>query len=84
MMETLHFVFMGFLGGFLYALFWSKKWRDMVSFEAVRHMICGCIIGYIYSILHSVYNYPNLIMGFVAGWMGVDFIQGLVERFGKR
>jgi len=81
MSEVLHFVFMGFLGALLYVLLWAKKWGDLYSFEAVRHLAVGTIVGYIYSILYSEYNFPNLICTTIAGWFGTDFIQSLIEKF---
>jgi hypothetical protein len=82
--EALHFMLMGFLGAFLYVLMWAKKPENLYSFEAVRHLVVGVIVGYIYSILYSEYSFPNAIMSLVAGWMGVDFIESLVERFKGR
>ena len=78
---TLHFIFMGFLGGVLYILIRAKRKRDLYKFDSIKHLIIGAIIGYIYSILYSEYNFPNSIMCLVAGYMGADFIKALVERF---
>jgi len=82
--EALHFMLMGFLGAFLYVLMWAKKPENLYSFEAVRHLVVGVIVGYIYYILHSEYNWPNLICTTIAGWFGVDFIQSFIERFKGR
>jgi hypothetical protein len=57
--EALHFMLMGFLGAFLYVLMWAKKPENLYSFEAVRHLVVGVIVGYIYSILYSEYNFPK-------------------------
>lgn len=80
-LQVLHFVFQGVIGAFLAVLFWSKSWRDLTTFESLRHLIVGAILGYIYSILYSEYNWPNLIMATVFGWMGKDAIEAVVERF---
>jgi len=76
-----YFMLMGFLGALLYVLIWAKRASDLKSFEALRHIVIGVIVGYIYSVLHSNYDFPNAIMSLVAGYFGVDFIQALVERF---
>lgn len=81
LVETLHFMLMGLIGALLYVLFWAKSWQDLKRFESVRHILCGILVGYVYSLLHSNYGFPDLVMGMVAGWMGVDFIQALIERF---
>jgi uncharacterized membrane protein YeaQ/YmgE (transglycosylase-associated protein family) len=71
---------MGFLGALLYVLVWSRKIEDLKDYNNMRHLIIGLIVGYIYSILHSDYNFPNGIMSLVAGYMGPDFIQALIEK----
>ena len=81
LLQTLHFILMGFLGATTYVLCWAKSPKDLTSFESLRHLALGPLIGYIYSILHSNYSYPDLIMSFVAGWFGVDFIESLIVRF---
>lgn len=80
-MIELYFTFMGTLGAVLYVLTWSRDWGDVVRFESVRHVAIGAIIGYVYFVLHSEHNFPNSIMAMVAGYMGSDFVQSLVERF---
>jgi len=81
MLEVLHFTVQGLLGAFAAALFWAKGWQDLKSFECLRHLIVGAILGYLYSILHSEYNWPNLIVAFIFGWMGKDAVEAIVERF---
>jgi hypothetical protein len=83
-LEVLHFIGMGLLGAVIYALCWSKSWGDLKSFENVRHLILGPVIGYLYSVLHANYSFPDLIMAAVAGYFGVDFIQSLFERLKPR
>ncbi len=80
-METLHYISMAFIGAVLYVLVWAKTSKDLTTFESIRHLIISIPIGYIYSILVANYNFPDLIMCTVAGYMGVDFVQGLIEKF---
>lgn len=63
---------------------WSRSFEELKRFESVRHVVVGVVVGYIYSILHSDYNFPNAIMSVVAGYFGVDFVQGLFERLRRR
>lgn len=77
------FVIMGLLGSILYILMWSKNLCDIKSFEALRHILIGGIIGFVYYYLHIDYNFPNGIMSLVAGYMGPDFVEALVERLGS-
>jgi uncharacterized membrane protein YeaQ/YmgE (transglycosylase-associated protein family) len=75
-----HFILMGIIGAVLYVLIWSRNWEDLKQYEVVRHIAVGAIVGYVYGILHSDYNFPNAIMSIVAGYFGPDFIEGLMER----
>jgi len=81
--ESLHFVFMGFLGSILYVLIWAKSAKDLKSFECFRTLAVGTIVGYIYGLLHFNCSFPDLVMASVAGYFGVDFIEGLFERIRK-
>jgi len=72
---------MAFLGAVVYVLLEAKKWRDLMRFKSVRHIIIGIVVGYVYSILYTEYNYPNLIMCFVCGFFGTSFIESVVRRF---
>jgi hypothetical protein len=83
-LEALHFIGMGLLGAVIYVLCWSKSWGELRSFESVRHLVLGPVIGYLYSVLHANYSFPDLIMAAVAGYFGVDFIQSLFERLRPR
>ena len=73
-------VAMSILGGCAYILFW--KITD--KYEIARHLGLAFIAGIVYSILHSDYNFPNAIMGFVVGWFAPDFLQSLVERWKEK
>jgi len=79
--QTLHFIFQGALGAFLATLFWAESWGDLKKFESVRHILVGAIAGYIYSILYSEYNFPNLIVATIVGWMGKDALEAVLDRF---
>ena len=81
MAQTLHFIFQGALGAFLATLFWAESWGDLKKFESVRHILVGAIAGYIYSILYSEYNFPNLIVATIVGWMGKDALEAVLDRF---
>jgi len=80
MNDVLIFIMHGFLGSLLATLMWSKSAKDLYSFEAVRNYVVGLIIGYVYSLLHSHYNFPNAVMSIVAGYFGKDFIEAVFER----
>jgi len=74
------FVVLGLLGGIAYVILWSKGYEELKSYANFRHAVVGAITGYVYSILYSDYKFPNFMMAFIAGYMGPDFIQGLLER----
>jgi len=75
------FIILGILGALAYVILWSKGFQELLSYTSVRHVVVGAIVGYVYTVLYSDYNFPNQIMCFVAGYMGPDFIEGLLERF---
>jgi len=77
------FVVLGLLGGTANVFLWAQGWQDLKAFKSARQIIIGAIVGYVYSFLHSDYGFPNYVMSFVAGYMGTDFLQGIIERFKK-
>jgi len=79
-MIELRFAFMGFLGGIAYIL----VWKILDKYEIARHTILGAIVGYVYHFMHAEHGYPNLVMAFVSGYFGVDFIEALIERLRKK
>lgn len=84
-LETIvYFTVMGFLGGVAYCLTWAESWEQVKSFKYSKRMILGVIIGFLYNSLHSEYDFPNFVMAFVAGWMGTDFLLGIIEKLFKK
>jgi len=73
------FTIMGFFGGITYVLMWKIK----ETYEIVRHMCLGAIVGFVYCHLVTIHGYPDLIMAFVAGYFGTDFIEGIIARVKK-
>lgn len=80
MNDIILYILLGGLGGLAYSLSWSKKFNDFITFESIRHVALGFIIGFLYFFLHSEWNFPNSVMSFVSGWCGVDFLQSIIER----
>jgi len=81
MIMLLGFIISGILGAFLYLLCWTKKASELMDYNNYKRLLIGAIVGYIYFLLHSEYNFPNGIMALVAGYMGTDFIEALISRF---
>lgn len=75
-----NFIVLGLLGALVYVILWSKTYADLLSYSSFRHVIVGSVVGYVYSILYSDYGFPDFIMCFVAGYMGPDFIEALIEK----
>jgi len=80
MIESLRFAFLGLIGALLYVLIWSKTWEDLKTYESFRHLLIGVLSGYVYSIMHSEYNFPNSVMSIVVGYFGPDIIQAIFEK----
>jgi len=81
--ELVSTVMMGTLGGIANVILWAQGWNDLKQFKSFRQIIIGAIVGLVYNYLHSDYNFPNYVMTFVAGYMGTDFLAGIIERFKK-
>jgi len=75
------FIVSGLLGGLLYVLMWTKTTKELKDYNNIKRVFMGAIVGYVYFFLHSDYNFPNGVMAFVAGYMGTDFIEALMEKF---
>lgn len=81
---TVYFTVTGFLGGLAYCLVWAESWEQVKSFKYFRRIILGAVIGFLYNFLHSDYGFPNMVMSFVAGYMGTDFVAGIIDRMKKK
>lgn len=77
------FVLYSVMGALAYRLAWSKSWDELVSYDTTRHLVIGAIIGVVYHTLYLDKGFPDSVMSFVAGWMGVDFLEAIVERLGR-
>ena len=82
--QYLWFMFLGLLGGVTYVVINSDGWNDMASFDSCKRYVIGLIVGLLYNHLYSDYSFPNSIMCWVAGYMGISFIEGLINRFTKK
>lgn len=78
---VIKFMLMGLLGGFASMLIWAKDWHELKSYENARRIVLGAITGIFYFALYTDWNFPNMVMVFVSGYLGADFIEGIVERF---
>jgi len=79
--QVIWFIFLGLLGGVTHILVESKSFPDLIKFEALKTYLIAGIVGFLYNILYSDYNFPNFLMCWVAGYMGTDFIKKLLENF---
>lgn len=75
------FSFNGFLGAFTSVLLKSRSIKELKSFSSIKRYILGLIVGYIYFILHSEYNFPNSFMCFIFGYFCEDVITKIILMF---
>ena len=80
-LHFIYFMFLGLLGGVTYVIINSNGWGDLTSFDSCKRYGAGIIVGFLYNHLYSDYNFPNSIMCWVAGYMGITFIEGIINRF---
>lgn len=78
------FIIMGTLGGLTHVFIDAQSWEDLKKFAAFKNIVVGSITGFLYYSLHSNWNFPDGIMAFVSGYMGADFILGLIGKYGKK
>lgn len=84
MLEMLQFIFMGLCGGFTFVLMKAEGWTDLKQFKMVRRILIGAVVGFLYFFLYSEHNFPNMVMSFVSGYMGTDFIESLIKKARKK
>ena len=82
--QYLWFMFLGLLGGVTHVIINSNGWKELTSFNSGKRYVIGIIVGFIYNILYSDYSFPNSIMCWVAGYMGISFIEGIIDRFTEK
>ena len=80
----LYFIILGVVGGATHVIVKAEKWTDLQKFGSFKRTILGAIIGGIYYLLYSDYNFPNMVMAWVTGYMGTDFIQTIITRLSKK
>ena len=79
--EIGYFVGLGVIGAIAYILIKSDEWEDLTTYDAFKRYLLGAISGFIYQYLYSDYNFPNSVMCIVSGYMGTDFILGIIDKF---
>ena len=79
--EIAYFVFLGYIGSVAYVFIRSDEWEDLTTFDSIKRFLLGGISGYIYQLLYSNYDFPNSVMCIVSGYMGVDFILAVINKF---
>ena len=72
---------MSVLGAFANVLIWSRSWRDLAAFEAVKCVLLGAIIGVFYYVLRVEHGFPDSAAAFAVGYSAKDMIEAFVERF---
>ena len=84
MLETIWFILLGLVGGVTFIIMHSDDWDDLTKFAAFKRIVIGGVVGCLYWLLYSEHSYPNMIMSFVCGYAGTDFINKLVLRMSKK
>jgi len=79
--QLAYFIGLGFVGALLYVLRNSTSYKDFWGFDSVKRYVMGIVIGGIYDVLYSDYNFPNSIMCLIAGYSGTSFIDWIITKF---
>ena len=83
-LHFIYFMFLGLLGGVTYVIINIDGWAGLTSFDSCKRYVIGTIVGFLYNVLYSDYSFPNSMMCWVAGYMGISFIEGLINRFTEK
>jgi len=74
-------VLMSVLGAFSNVLLWSKSFKDLTSFEAVKTVLLGGIVGVVYYFLRTEHGFPDNVAAYTVGYSVRDILDGLIVRF---
>lgn len=77
------FVVMGTIGGLAHVIVDAEKWEDIMKFSSFRDISVAAIVGFLYNYLHSDWGFPDGVMCFVSGYMGTDFLLGIIKKYQK-
>ena len=69
------------LGAFANVLLWAKSFKDITSYEGLRTLILGVIIGVVWYFMRVEHNVPDSVVSFVVGYAGKDAIDAIVQKF---
>ena len=78
--SILLFAFMGFLGGLTHALIVCKTFFEFRRYKGIKLITIGAIVGVVYYMCYSEWNFPNGVMAFISGYAGPSFIESLTLR----
>lgn len=82
--ELFTFMVMGTLGAAIYVLVKAESWDDFTTFQSLKRLLLGPFCGFIYHLLYSQHNFPNMFMSLVSGYFGTDFIVSVMSQYQKR
>jgi len=79
-LTVLMFVCNAIIGAFLNVLMWSKSVEDIKSYEAVKTVLIGAVVGYIYWWGYQSHGFPDGMMSILVGYSSKDFIEWVMEK----
>ena len=68
------------VGALINVLMWSKKPSDITTWESIKSILIGLLIGYAYWWGYAYHGFPDGLMAIVAGYSGKDFIDWLIGK----
>lgn len=77
-------VSMCLLGAFANVLVWARRLEDLASFEVVRILALGVVVGVLWYFMRVEHNVPDSVVSFVVGYTAKDVLEAVVERFRPR
>lgn len=78
---ALMFIINATIGAFLNVLMWSRRKDDLKKWKAIKTVMVGSIVGYIYWWGYETHGFPDGFMSIIVGYASQDFINWLIHRF---
>jgi len=73
-------IFLAAIGAVSYVWFWSRRWRDLITFKAIRCIVLGIFAGFAYYLMRLQWNAPDHFITMMVGWFASDFLSAIAKK----
>ena len=68
------------LGAFTNVIMWARKPEDIASFEAVKTLVLGFVVGVVWYFARVEHGVPDSLLCFVVGYSSEDIVNAITAR----